>query len=109
MSGIGLKGLEPDEDLSFEKILNNMLDGSTNLELKSQIHKPKQLASLVVLSDYLKAYGYKKSSGILNAFIKKYLRYMVSFERQSRTEIVKALTQPREEMKEEKNKLSKKL
>ena len=109
MSGMGIKSLEPDEDLSFEKILNNMLDGSTNLELKTQIHKPKQLASLKIVENVLKNSGCTISSAIVNAFTKKYWRYMVSFERLSRKETIRAISEPREDIKSEKSKFTRNL
>ena len=79
-------------DITLQQILNNLLDGSQNLDLKTQIIKPKQLASLKVLSDILKGMEFKDSSKILKDFIEIYLRYMVSYERQSRKEIIKALS-----------------
>jgi len=79
-------------DISLQQILNNLLDGSQNLDLKTQILKPKQLASLKVFSELIGKFNYSKSSLILNDFIKVYLRYMVSYERQSRKEIIKAIS-----------------
>lgn len=79
-------------DISLQQILNNLLDGSKDLDLKSHIFKPKQLASLNILSDLLTRLKYKKSSKVINDFIGIYLRYMVSFERLSRKEIIKALS-----------------
>lgn len=79
-------------DISLQQILNNLLDGSKDLDLKSHIFKPKQLASLNVLSDLLKRLEFKKSSKVIMDFIGIYLRYMVSFDRLSRKEIVKALS-----------------
>lgn len=79
-------------DISLQQILNNLLDGSQNLDLKTQIVKPKQLASLNVLSDLLKEMKFKDSSKMLKDFIEIYLRYMVSYERQSRKEIIRAVS-----------------
>ena len=79
-------------DISLQQILNNLLDGSQNLDLKTQIIKPKQLASLKVFSELIAKFKYSKSSKILEGFIKVYLRYMVSYERQSRKEIIKAIS-----------------
>ena len=82
----------PTDDISLQQILNNLLDGSKNLDLKTHIFKPKQLASLVILSSHLKNIGLKNSSKIIDAFIVKYERYMVSFKRLSRKEIVSAFS-----------------
>lgn len=84
--------MEEKSEISIQEILVNLLDGEQNLDLKTHIHKPKQLTSLVVLSKYLKTNKCSVSSELLNSFIKKYLRYMVSFNRLSRTEIVKAIS-----------------
>lgn len=90
--GSPFKELEEISETSLQEILINMLDGENNLDLKSHIHKPKQLTSLVVLSKYLKANQCTLSSKIIDSFIEKYLRYMVSFDRLSRTEIIKAIS-----------------
>ena len=78
-------------DLSLQQILNNLLDGTHNLDLKSQIFKPKQLASLKVFGQFLGAFKFNKSQELIECFIKTYLRYMISYERQSRKEIIKAI------------------
>ena len=88
-----------DDDLTFEKILNALLDGDKNLDLKTHINKPKQLASLKIIQDVLKSAKCDKSSELIDSFTKKYLRYMVSFQRMSRTETIRAISEPREEMK----------
>jgi len=85
-----LKSLSKDTKLTFQQILSNLLDGSENLELKSHIFKPKALAGLKSLSEYLHKLGYIKSSLIIKRFVRTYLEYMVSYKRLSRTEIIKA-------------------
>lgn len=81
----------PKDNLSFEKILNNLLN-DTNLELKTHIHKPLDLAILDLIADYIAMFDYKEPSDILKSFIKIFLKYMVSYKRLSRTEIIKAIT-----------------
>ncbi len=99
-----------DDDLTFEKILNALLDGDKNLDLKTHINKPKQLASLKIIEDVLKDAKCGKAGELVNAFTKKYLRYMVSFKRMSREETIKAISEPREEMKPtKKDRYSKKI
>lgn len=87
-----LKELSKDNRITLQQILNNLLDGKHNLELKTHIFKPKALAGLKSISQYLEVNGYKKSSNIIKDFIKQYLEYMVSYKRLSRTEIIKAFT-----------------
>jgi len=84
--------LIPTDDLTLQQILNNLLDGKHNLDLKSEIFKPKDLASLKILSEFLGKLKYSNSQIIIESFIKTYLRYMVSFERKSRKEIISAIS-----------------
>lgn len=93
-------------DISLQQILNNLLDGSKDLDLKSHIFKPKQLASLNILADLLNRLKYKKSHKVIIDFIKIYLRYMVSFDRLSRKEIIKALSNLVEKENEKLKKLT---
>lgn len=69
-----------------------MLDGTDNLDLKTHIYKPKQLASLNICSDFVKGLEWSVSSDLIKKFIEIYLRYMVSYRRLSRTEIIQALS-----------------
>lgn len=106
----GMEKLTPEEDdLTFEKILNALLDGDKNLDLKTHINKPKQLAGLKIIENVLKSVKCPKSSELVDAFTKKYLRYMVSFKRLSRTETIQAIAEPREAIKSEKDKFTKRM
>lgn len=80
------------KDITLQQILNNLLDASENLDLKTHIIKPRQLASLFILGNYLGVNKYEKSSALIDGFINTYLRYMISFKRMSRAEIIKALS-----------------
>jgi len=79
-------------DSSFKEILNNLLDGEENLDLKTHIFKPKDLSALYVLGNYLRRNKALHSSEIINEFIEIYLRYMVSYKRLSRIEIIRAIS-----------------
>lgn len=93
MSNSGLfDEMEEVEDISLQQILNNLLNAENNLNLKTQIEKPKQLASLFILSKYLKQHNFKKSGKILEFFINTFLEYMISYKREGRKEIIRALT-----------------
>lgn len=87
-----IKELSKDNTISIEKILNNLINNTDNLELKTEIHKPKELASLYSYAKYLKQQKFIIPYKTIINFIKQYLKYMVSFNRMSRTEIIKALT-----------------
>ena len=90
-SGI-LEELKQVKDITAQEILSNLLDGSENLDLKTHINKPKQLAGLNVVCNLLENSEFTKSSDIIRSFIEIYLRYMVSYNRMSRTEVIKALS-----------------
>lgn len=87
----GLGDLSPVKDISLQDILMDMMDGNKDLELKTQIFNPKDLAGLNILSIVLKMDKLPKSSSILKKFIREYLKYMVSYNRQSRTELINAV------------------
>jgi len=82
----------PTKDISLQKILNNLIEGDKNLDLKTHIFKPKQLAGLVVIQEYLKIIGLTKSSDLIKSFMKHFKRLMVSYKRLSRIEIIKAIS-----------------
>ena len=88
----GFDELEGMVESSLQEILKDMLDGEKNLDLKSHVNKPKKMTGLVVLSDFLKVNQCTDSSKILSKFSKQFLRYMVSFNRKSRTEITGAIS-----------------
>jgi len=87
-----LKVLSKDNKITLQQILNNLLDAKENLELKTHIFKPKALAGLKTIAIYLENIGLKHSSKCINNYIETYLKYMVSYKRKSRTEIIKAFT-----------------
>ena len=91
----GLEGLQRDlfksDDLSFQKILNELLRSDANLPLKTQIENPLNLAMLKTLASLLKIRKMKKSGKMIDDFIKVFLEYMVSYKRKSRAEIIDAV------------------
>lgn len=89
--------MKPEADLSFEKILNSMLDGSKNLALKTEIHNPKDLSSLQMHGKYLTQLNMRKSGKNIEEWIKIYLENMVSYKRKSREEVSHVLASLREE------------
>ena len=92
-----IKGMKPEADLSVEKILNNMLDAGQNLALKTEIHKPKELAGLTMRGKHLTQVNMRKSGKNIDDFVQIYLEYMVSYRRQSREEVSHVLASLREE------------
>jgi len=90
--GFGLNSLIASNEESFEKILLRMLD-SKDIEPKTQIDNVRALTKLAFLSDWLKSKGYLKSAQSITDWIKKYLIYQVSRDRQSRKEVERILTE----------------
>jgi hypothetical protein len=77
---------------SFEKILLALLD-KENLTMKTEIQKPLNLTRLYIFGAWLKAEKMDRCSQLIDSFIQKYLEFMVSNKRQSRKEIIQALTE----------------
>lgn len=92
-------------DVTAEEILTNLMQAE-NIEMKTEIKKPLQLAKLYVLKELLQDAGFNTASGIINAFIQKYLVYMVSDKRKGRKEIIDAISGIREQIKTVKEKLT---
>lgn len=79
-------------DFSLQDILMDLLDGEQNLDLKTHIKNPQALAALKLISKFLKMESYTGSAKLLKKYITIYLRYMVSLDRESRKEIIQAVS-----------------
>lgn len=91
-------------DVTAEEILTNLMQAE-NIEMKTEIKKPLQLAKLYVLKTLLQNTGFNTASNIIDTFIQKYLVYMVSDKRKGRKEIIEAVSGIREQVKTVKEKL----
>jgi len=78
--------------LSFQEILNTLLQKDENLPLKSHIDKPSQLIKLNVLADFFASLELDDCAILLYNYVDTFLTYMVSYKRESRKEVIKALT-----------------
>ena len=87
-----LDGLMDVQEESFEKILITLLD-EENVAMKTEIERPINLARLKILDICLENEVMFKSAKVISNFIDNYLIYMVSNKRQSRKEIIQALTE----------------
>jgi len=91
----GFKGkgdLKEITETSLNDILMRMLEGDDNLDLKTHIISPINLACLKLYSDFLKMESLPDSGELISNFINILNRFMVSFDRLSRTEIIKAIS-----------------
>lgn len=77
------------DQTSYEKILSQLLTEG-NIDLKSDLKNPMALTQLASLSKWCEKEKLTKTQEMIDSFIEKYLRYMVSHNRKSRTEIVQA-------------------
>ena len=77
-------------DSSLEKILGNLLD-TKDIELKSEINDVASISVLKSLGDYLKSKKLPTSSKYILDYILNFLKYMVSYKRKGRMEIIDAV------------------
>jgi len=91
MSNI-LEKMDSLRELDLNEILNNLIDGNKDVDLKTEILRPKQLASLKILSDFCEKIDYENSGKTIKDFLEIYFRYMFSYNRQSRKEVVRAIS-----------------
>jgi len=88
----GTKDLTEITETSLNEILMRMMEGDDDLDLKTHIISPINLARLKLYSDFLKMEKLPDSGELISNFINTLNRYMVSFDRMSRTEIIKAIS-----------------
>lgn len=86
----GKDDFEDDKETSINEILLSLLDDK-DLELKTHIFRPKDLASLKTLARFLRQEDMTESSRLIEDFLEIYLKYMVSYDRLSRKEIITAV------------------
>ena len=72
-----------------EKVLKE-LTSLDNIEMKTEITEPINLAFIRLIERLCKNNGFNKTSQTLSKFCELYLQYMVSFKRQGRKEFVEA-------------------
>lgn len=77
---------------SLHDILISMISDKDNISLKTEIQNPKALTFLYMFKEYVKTKGYTIFSEFLNSSINIYLEYMVSNQRKSRKEVIRALS-----------------
>jgi hypothetical protein len=87
-----IREIIPKSNLSLITTLNNLLESEHNLELKSHIIRPLELTVLGFIAEAIKMYGFEESSILIDNFITRFLKNMVSYKRLSRIEIIKAIS-----------------
>lgn len=79
-------------ELTPISVLNNMIDGTKNVDLKSDISNPKALALLKTMSKVYNSLDFTLASDYIEFFIKHFLRYRISKNRLSRIEVKDVLS-----------------
>ncbi|GAG17438.1 unnamed protein product [marine sediment metagenome] len=80
------------KNVSYQQILNNLMDSEHDLGMKSRIPKPLNLAVLDSIGKYEKNLNLKDSSGMVSSLVQTLLIFFVSDKGLGRQEIVQALT-----------------
>lgn len=91
-----------DVTLDAHTILNKLLTND-DIALKTELHNPLALAQLKTLAEYFKSINFINCEKTINAFIEAYCEYMVSYKRQGRLEITKAVSRLMTEITIDKN------
>lgn len=101
-----MSGFIPDADMSIQQILNSLMSNDINLEMKTEIKKPQRIAAIKSFTKLLNHKGLELSSETLVYFIREYLTNMVSYNREGRREVIKALVGMLNEIEKERAKSS---
>ncbi len=90
--------LESGESSELYDVIKQLMTGNADLDLKTEISKPRPLAFLNVIIDFCNNNNLKQSANILESFRNHYLRYMVSYQRSGRKELVEILKERKKEL-----------
>jgi len=105
--------LKPNQRKTPQDILLALVDGTKDIDLKTEINDPWGLTLLTLCETYLMDLNLPKSAKVLKDGLKIFLRYQFSKDRESRREIVRALeamfSERREIVKSTDNSLASKL
>lgn len=85
------------EIASIEKILDKLLVKDKNLILKTDVENSRNFVMLYVIYEDLKTKNLKKSAKTMEIFLNRYIEVRVSRDRESRKEILEAISAVRRE------------
>lgn len=74
-------------ELSLLNVLSALISDRSNLDLKTEIHKPKEFSIFELYGKNFKYEGYPETSELIGEFCELYRSNMVSFNRGSRKEV----------------------
>jgi len=85
-----LNELKKSDENELSKLISELINDK-NIELKTEIQNPFTMSLLDSLGEYLEQKGLKQSSNLLKTFLFYFRVNMISFNRKSRTEYIKAI------------------
>ena len=77
--------------LTREHILQSLMTADVNINMKTDIEFPKELAQLETIGNFVKQKGYIKTGTLIINFVRLYKEMRVSLRRKGRKEIIDAL------------------
>jgi hypothetical protein len=86
------------KDDEFVRIMDKLIHGDKDIDLKTEINHPVHLTILKSLSELAIDHDLPRTSKTIETFIKYYFRYMISKGRKSREEIIQGLQALSEKM-----------
>lgn len=87
-----LSGMEALPDATLELILQDLMRKDESIKLKTHIIDPSAMSALGSIKALCEKSGLKVSAAILGEWIENFEQYMVSWRRQGRQEILKAIS-----------------
>lgn len=81
------------DEESYQKILLSLMANDENISMKTEIQRPLNLTRLVTFAFWLNMEGEPDAAQAVELFVNKYQVFMVSNQRKSREEIIRALTE----------------
>lgn len=87
-----------DESSEAYKIFQTMISGDENIDLKTEIRNPLEVAVLKTLAQYFEDRNLTGASSPINNLLNNFFRVMISHDRMSRLEIIESLKALSEKM-----------
>lgn len=90
--------LEKGESSELFDVINQMMTAGEDLDLKTEIKNPRAEAVIEVVIQFCEDNNLKKPAKTLKTFLLYYHRFMVSYERGGRKEMVEVLKENKKEL-----------
>ena len=90
--------MESGDASELSEVLNSFFTAEKDIELKTEVHKPRVMSILDVLIDYVEEKGLEKVASRWKRFRQSYLKLMVSYNRGGRVEMVEILKELKDDL-----------